>query len=245
MQDAALRRAAELDIWDGPVSPEPLPGGISNHNFLIEDGGRRYVVRVGEDAPEHAVYRFNEVTISIAAHAAGLSPGVVHHEPDVLVLEYLDGARTLTVDDIRDPANLDRLIGLIGRCHMDLPGYLEVPGPMFWVFQVNRRYARIIAEGRARGRENLPVWMALNDRLEVLVEIVQIIKDRITTCPGHQALDTVFKCRHPRRIIARHRNAHQSDPVCIDLRAAEKIIETRLARHLVISAGRYVFEIHG
>lgn len=169
MQDAALRRAAELDIWDGPVSPEPLPGGISNHNFLIEDGGRRYVVRVGEDAPEHAVYRFNEVTISIAAHAAGLSPGVVHHEPDVLVLEYLDGARTLTVDDIRDPANLDRLIGLIGRCHMDLPGYLEVPGPMFWVFQVNRRYARIIAEGRARGRENLPVWMALNDRLEEIV----------------------------------------------------------------------------
>ena len=61
---------------------------------------------------------------------------------------------------------MERLVGLIGRCHMDLPGYLEVPGPMFWVFQVNRRYARIIAEGKARGRESLSAWMALNDRLE-------------------------------------------------------------------------------
>tara|TARA_R110002167_G_scaffold21161_6_gene77100 strand:- start:359 stop:1249 length:891 start_codon:yes stop_codon:yes gene_type:complete len=168
MLQAALRRAAELEIWGGPVSPEPLPGGISNHNFLVEDGGRRYVVRVGEDAPEHAVYRFNEVTVSIAAHAAGLSPGVVHHEADVLVLEYLEGARTLTPEDIRDPSNMERLIGLIGRCHMDLPGYLEVPGPMFWVFQVNRRYARIIAESDARGRERLSGWMAVNDDLEAL-----------------------------------------------------------------------------
>lgn len=166
MQDAALRRAAELEIWSGPVSPEPLPGGISNHNFLVEDDGSRYVVRIGGDAPEHAVYRFNEVTVSIAAHAAGLSPGVVHHEPDVLVLDFIEGARTFEQADILDPANLNRLVGLIGRCHMDLPGYLEVPGPMFWVFHVNRRYARIIAEAGARGRERLPRWMEINDRLE-------------------------------------------------------------------------------
>lgn len=169
MQDAALRRAAELEIWRGPVSPEPLPGGISNHNFLVEDAGRRFVVRIGGDAPEHAVYRFNEITVSIAAHAAGLSPGVVHHEPDVLVLEHIEDARTFSPADILDPANLDRLIGLIGRCHMDLAGYLEVPGPMFWVFHVNRRYARIIAESGARGREQLPRWMEVNDRLEAIV----------------------------------------------------------------------------
>ena len=72
MSDSALQRAKELPCWSGPVAPEPLGGGLSNTNFTVLDQGRRYVVRVGADAPEHAVWRFNELTVSRAAHLAGL-----------------------------------------------------------------------------------------------------------------------------------------------------------------------------
>ena len=48
---AAREQVANLAIWRGPVSPEPLGGGITNVNFTVEDRGRRYVVRVGKDIP--------------------------------------------------------------------------------------------------------------------------------------------------------------------------------------------------
>ena len=43
-------RIAALSIWSGRVDPKPLAGGITNQNFKVEDGGRRYVVRVGHDS---------------------------------------------------------------------------------------------------------------------------------------------------------------------------------------------------
>ena len=37
--ESALKRAAGLAIWTGPVSPEPLGGGLTNVNFIVEDAG--------------------------------------------------------------------------------------------------------------------------------------------------------------------------------------------------------------
>ncbi|MDP6709504.1 MAG: choline/ethanolamine kinase family protein, partial [Alphaproteobacteria bacterium] len=166
MQDGARRRAKELPIWSGPVSPEPLPGGISNTNFTVVDDGRRYVVRVGADAPEHAVWRFNEVTVSRAAHAAGLSPEIRHHEPDVLVMDFIENGQALDEKAVRETDTLARIVALVRRCHAELPRHLEVPGPMFWVFSANRRYARMIEAAGERLSDRLAELMALNDRLE-------------------------------------------------------------------------------
>ena len=55
-----------LGLWRGPVEPQPLSGGITNLNYLVEDAGRRYVVRVGDDIPIHQVMRFNELEIGRA-----------------------------------------------------------------------------------------------------------------------------------------------------------------------------------
>ena len=52
------------------MDPQPLAGGITNQNFTIEDRGRRYVVRVGDDILVHGVVRANELAASRAAHAA-------------------------------------------------------------------------------------------------------------------------------------------------------------------------------
>ena len=77
----ARAKAASLSIWCRPVEPEPVGGGITNANFLVDDGQRRCFVRVGDDIPVHHILRWHELAASRAAHAAGISPAVLHAEP--------------------------------------------------------------------------------------------------------------------------------------------------------------------
>ena len=92
MSDTAERRIRALPCWHGPITLEPLKGGLSNVSFrVVENGGRKAVARVGEDFPFHHVSRQREAATSRAAHAAGLSPGVIYDEPGLLVLEFIDG----------------------------------------------------------------------------------------------------------------------------------------------------------
>lgn len=172
MNDVAKRRAAALAIWTGPVDPQPLGGGITNTNFLVEDRGRRYVVRVGDDIPVHGVMRFNELAASRAAHAAGISPAVVHAEPGILVLDYIDG-RTFGPADVR--ANIDRLVELVRRAHREIPKHLRGPALVFWVFHVLRDYAHTLDEADFRLRSELPRYLAVAGRLEAAVGPVELV----------------------------------------------------------------------
>ena len=99
--DTAIARALALPCFTAPNGARALGGGITNVNIFLEDQGRRYVVRLGEDIPEHGVMRFNELAVSRAAHAAGVAPAVVHAAPGVLVLDHVDAA-PLTEPEVRD-----------------------------------------------------------------------------------------------------------------------------------------------
>ena len=163
--ERSASRVAALAIWSGRVEPVPLAGGITNQNFMVEDRGRRYVVRVGNDILVHGVVRANELAASRAAHLAGLSPGVVHAEPGILVLDFIEG-RTFTPEDVRNPANLERLVDMVRRCHRDIPQHLRGPAAMFWVFHVVRDYAHTLREGNSRHAPVLPDLLARAARLE-------------------------------------------------------------------------------
>jgi thiamine kinase-like enzyme len=156
------------------VTPQPLGGGISNHNFLVEDGGARFFVRIGEDLEVHNVLRRFELAASRAAHAAGISPEVVHAEPGAMVFRYLDG-RTLTPDDVRDPAMLARIVPLVRACHRELARHFRGPAPIFWVFQVVRDYAARLAEDGHRLARDLPRYLDAAERLEAAVGPVEIV----------------------------------------------------------------------
>ena len=170
----AINRAAGLPIWTGPVLPEPLSGGITNVNFVVEDAGRRYVVRIGDDIPQHQVMRFNELAASRAANAAGVSPGVIHHEPGVLVLEFIE-AITLDEEAVRAPAMLERIVPLIRRCHHEIPNHLRGPVLMFWVFHVLRDYAGTLRDGDSTHCPRLPALMQAADTLRDAVGPVEIV----------------------------------------------------------------------
>jgi thiamine kinase-like enzyme len=172
MSDAAGKVAA-LACWDGPVAPAPLGGGISNHNFLVEDHGQRFFVRIGADLEVHNVLRRFELAASRAAHAAGIAPEVVHAEAGAMVFRYIEG-RTLAPEDVRDPAMLARIVPLLRTCHRELPRQFRGPAPIFWVFQIVRDYAARLAADGHRLAGALPRYMAAAERLEAAVGPVEI-----------------------------------------------------------------------
>ena len=174
VRERSAARVAGLAIWSGRVDPKPLAGGITNQNFALEDRGRRYVVRVGEDILVHGVLRANEVAASRAAHLAGLSPRVVHAEPGILVLDFIEG-RTFTPGDVRNPANLERLVNMVRRCHRDIPQHLRGPAAMFWVFHVVRDYAHTLREGNSRHAPLLPDLLTRAARLEAAVGPIDVV----------------------------------------------------------------------
>ncbi|MDL2405287.1 phosphotransferase [Rhizobium calliandrae] len=154
-----------LGIWRGPIEIAPLAGGITNRNYLVTDGAQHFVVRLGTDIPVHHISRANELAASKAAHAAGLSPAVIHFEPGVLVLDYID-AKPLAAKDIRDPQMLARIVPLVRSCHQNVAKYFRGAGVIFWVFHVVRDYAAVLEEGGSRHSALLPSFLDIAERLE-------------------------------------------------------------------------------
>lgn len=167
-------RAATLSCWSGPVVAEPVGGGITNSNFLVEDAGRRHFVRIGSDIPRHGVMRFHERAASRAAHAAGISPEVLHCEDGALVLQFIEG-RALEAEDIARPETLERIAALLLRCHREVPKHLRGPALIFWVFHVIRDYAHTLREANSRMTGALPRLLGISERLERAVGRVELV----------------------------------------------------------------------
>ncbi len=169
----ARERAAKLSCWKNSVDPQPLTGGITNANFIVDDAGKRYFVRIGDDIPLHGVMRFNELAASRAAYKAGISPEVIHHESGAIVMRFIEGA-TLQPEDIRQAANLERIVPLVKRCHHEIPKHFRGPALVFWVFQVLRDYANTLRDASSRMVPELPRLMKLAEQLEESVGPVRL-----------------------------------------------------------------------
>lgn len=170
----AITRAATLACWQERVEPQSLAGGITNTNFIVVHRGRTFVVRVGTDIPVHHILRWHELAASRAAHAAGISPAVVHAEPGALVLEFVEG-RTLTPEDVRDRSRLERVVELVRRAHHEIPRHLRGPSLMFWVFHVLRDYAATLADGGSRMVAELPCLLGRAEQLERAVGPIELV----------------------------------------------------------------------
>ncbi|MBB5572753.1 MULTISPECIES: choline kinase family protein [Rhizobium] len=173
-----------LGIWRGSIDIAPLVGGITNRNYLVTDSGRRFVVRLGTDIPVHHIRRANELAASKAAHAAGLSPAVVHSEPGVLVLDYIDG-KPLVAEDIRDPLMLARIVPLVRSCHQNVAKHFRGAGAIFWVFHVVCDYAALLEEGGSRHGALLPSFLDIAERLEQAARPFDIVFGHNDLLPGN------------------------------------------------------------
>lgn len=153
----------------------PLSGGMTNRNYMVKDATQRFAVRLGEDLPAHGVMRFNELAAARAAHLAGVSPEVVYAGPGVLVSRFIEG-RTLEPDDLRALQRLPDVVGLVQRCHREIPKFLRGPVLMFWVFQVIRDYVALLREIPGHLLEqDLPRLVTMARQLEAAVGQVDIV----------------------------------------------------------------------
>jgi len=163
--DTPLNRIKAMALWQGEISAIPLTGGITNVNYVVSDGDKKYVVRLGEDIPKHHVMRFNELAASRAAHAAGLSPAVIYAEPGITVLQFIECA-TYSPEDVRNHKNLEKILPLIKTCHLQVPIHLRGPALIFWVFHVIRDYAATLQDADSSYKKLLPELVKIGNSLE-------------------------------------------------------------------------------
>jgi thiamine kinase-like enzyme len=172
--DAALARIRAVPIWKGDIFAEPLGGGLTNLNYVVTDGGTRFVVRLGEDIPIHHVMRFNELSASRAAHAAGLSPKIHFAADGLTVIEYIQ-SKTLCEADLRRPGMLERIVPLLWTCHREIPRHLRGPALIFWVFHVIRDYSATLEGLGSRHCARLPEFLRISAMLEAAASPFEIV----------------------------------------------------------------------
>ena len=135
-----------------PRTVEELPGGLTNRNLKVTTPDGTVVVRIPAAGPGLlGIDRDHEHANSVAAAAAGVGAPVRHYRPGQgLVVDFLPG-RTLTDDDLHDPAVLGRVARACRRLHAGprfarRVRHVRGPGPL----PADRRRARVPAAAALR-----------------------------------------------------------------------------------------------
>jgi thiamine kinase-like enzyme len=122
-----------------------MPGGITNHNFLVEADGERFVARLaGRDTELLGIDREAERAAAEAAFTVGVGPEVVAFLPELgcLVTRFVE-ADPIPPEAMREPAMLARVVPAIRAFH----GGPTLPSS-FSPFRLVETYAR---EAEAHG----------------------------------------------------------------------------------------------
>ncbi|EYD76069.1 Choline kinase [Rubellimicrobium mesophilum DSM 19309] len=156
-------RIAALPCWTGRPRAAPLPGGLSNEIWKVEDEAGAHVVRFGRDYPCHHVSRAREQMTTRAAHAAGFAPAVEWTAEGVMVTAFVT-SRTWDAAEVR--ANPQRLATLLRDFHQKMPEEVSGPPYLFSPFLMARDYARTLAAGNSPHLPQVPRLLALTRALE-------------------------------------------------------------------------------
>jgi len=114
-------------VWPGrPARIEPLGGGITNQNFLVDVDGGRAVVRIaGKDTSLLGIDRRSEAAAARMAFDAGVGPEVLAFvEPEeCLVTRFIEGS-PVPPAQMRTPEQIRRAADSLRRVHQGAP----IPG---------------------------------------------------------------------------------------------------------------------
>ena len=152
-----------IPIWESTIEIKKIDGGITNQNFLIKDNLKKFVVRLGEDIPEHLVSRSNEIIASKAASETNISPKVIYNSKGILVLQYIESI-TLSAKNVRNKINV--IIPLIKKIHLEMPKKIIGQSLIFWVFHVIRNYENFLRSNKSSYIKLLPDLLHKSELLE-------------------------------------------------------------------------------
>ena len=168
----SIEKIKSLSIWSHELTINPLEGGITNLNFLVNHGNDKLVVRLGQDIPEHLVFRSNEINVSKAAYEIGVSPKLIHSELGVLVLEFIESE---TLDPKGVQKNLEKIMPVIKKIHHEIPNFLSGQPAMFWVFHVIKYYANFLRSNHSSHQDKIHDLLQKASKLEKLSSPREIV----------------------------------------------------------------------
>jgi thiamine kinase-like enzyme len=152
-----------VSLWRGrKVKVSQLSGGLTNENYLVEDEGRRYVLRLpGQSTELLSIDRANEVFNTTAAASTGIGPRTLEYIPGlgVLVLEFIEGT-TMSAKALQSPEMAARMAASFHRLHGG-PRFLKD----FNMFRLIKEYLQIVDKHHVTipdgYRERLPAVRAI------------------------------------------------------------------------------------
>ena len=120
--EEAVRR-----VWPGLATTiEPLGGGITNRNFLVDVAGQRFVLRIpGQETELLGIDRSAEAAAARVAAVAGVGPEVeAFIEPEgYLVTRFVEGS-PIPPERMREEATIARVAAVLSTIH----GAPPIPG---------------------------------------------------------------------------------------------------------------------
>jgi len=152
-----------ISFWKSDITISPVGGGITNQNFLVNDGSKKYFVRIGDDIPEHLVFRSNEIQASNAASKIEVCPELLFHDKSIQIFNFIDG-KTLESKDIKN--NIDYITKLIKKVHSKMPDNLVGQSVIFWVFYVIKNYKNFLEKNNSAYIKALPELFEKSIKLE-------------------------------------------------------------------------------
>lgn len=138
IEEIHAQKIRELPLWTGPIRLEPLDGGITNRNYLVDHAGERFVARIGADLLILGIDRRNETQCHRAAQSLGVAPPLAHGEDGVIVSRYIP-SRTLDPASAREPGIVAQIAQVLRQLH---DGWDGLTGELlfFCPFQTSRTY---------------------------------------------------------------------------------------------------------
>ena len=182
MDDKTKKLIQSIPIWKNNIEIKTIDGGLTNQNFLIQENLNKFVVRLGDDIPEHLVSRSNELIASKAASEANIGPKIIYSDKGILVLEYIEST-TLTAKDVRDKINL--IIPILKKIHLEIPKKIFGQSLIFWVFHVIRNYEKFLKDNKSSYTNLLPDLLSQSAMLEKNSSPYEIVFGHNDLLPGN------------------------------------------------------------
>ena len=182
MDEKTKKLIQSIPIWKNNIEIKTIDGGLTNQNFLVQENSNKFVVRLGDDIPEHLVSRSNELIASKAASEANIGPKVIYSDKGILVLEYIEST-TLTAKDVRD--KIDLIIPVLKKIHLEIPKKIFGQSLIFWVFHVIRNYEKFLKDNKSSYTNLLPDLLSQSAKLEKNSSPYEIVFGHNDILPGN------------------------------------------------------------
>ena len=163
MDKNIIKKISNVKFWKNEINISPVTGGITNKNFLVNDGNQKFFVRIGNDIPEHLIYRSNEVEASKAASKINICPKLLYYNNSLQIFKFIEG-KTFNSNDIKK--NLEEITKLIKKVHIKIPNELKGQSVIFWVFHVIKNYSNFLESNQSSYIKILPELLKKSNNLE-------------------------------------------------------------------------------